>query len=154
MRNTTHIEIGRFAPVLCSTLTLFLVACANNTSIPPVAEPSPSPEDKRTACEKKFSDRVDRVVTVTGTFSLAGKLGPFIVMDDCQFYLRSDQLFDWNDDKYSVMEGKSVRVTGTLRFKSSSDSPPGPVPEARAPNHFYFDPRRSTIELNEYPATP
>ena len=128
MRNTTHIEIGRFAPVLCSTLRLFLVACAYHTSIPPVAEPSPSPIDKRTACEKKFSDRVDHVVTVTGKFSLAGKLGPFILIDDCGIYLRSDRGFDWNDDKYSMMEGKSIRVTGTLRFKDYPDAPPGPVP--------------------------
>jgi hypothetical protein len=153
MRNTTHGEIGRFAPVLSSTLTLLLAACANNPSIPPVAEPSPSPVDKRTACEKKFSERVDHVVTLTGKFSLSGKLGSFILSDDCEIYLRSDQGFDWNDDKYSRMEGKSVRVTGTLRYKGYPDTGPRPRAEARAPNHFYFDPRVSTIELND-PAKP
>ena len=146
-----HLEIGRFAPVLSSTLALLLVACANNPSIPPVAEPSPSPVDKRNACERKFSDRVDQVISVTGTFSLSGKFAPLIVIDDCGIYLRSDQGFDWNDDKYSRMEGKSVRVTGTLRFQDNPDSPPGPVTEARVPDHFYFDPRTSTIELNEHP---
>ena len=149
-----HLEIGRFAPVLSSTLALLLAACSNNPSIPPVAEPSPSPVDNRTNCEKKFSERVDHVVTVTGKFSLFGKLGSFIMIDDCQIYLRSDQRFDWNDDKYSMMEGKSVRVTGTLRFKRYPAPPPGPVAEARAPSHFYFDPRISRIELNEYPAKP
>ena len=133
---------------------LLLAGCANNPSIPPVAEPSPSPVDKRTACEKKFSDRVDHVLTVTGRFSLFGKLGSFIMIDDCQIYLRSEQGFDWNDDKYSKMEGKPVQVTGTLRFKGYPDTTPGPVAEARAPDHFYFDPRTSTIELGEYPARP
>ena len=149
MRNSTHIEIGRFAPVLSSTLALFLAACSNSSSIPPVAEPSPSPVDKQTPCERKFKERVDQVITVTGKFSLAGKLGPFIVIDDCQIYIRSDQGFDWNDDKYSVMEGKSVRVNGMLRFKDYPDAPPGPIPEARPPDHFYFDPRTSSIELNK-----
>ena len=149
MRNTTHIEIGRFAPVLiCGAL--FFAGCANNASIPPVAEPSPSPKDERTACEQKFSDRVDQVVTVTGKFSLTGKLGPLILIDnDCAIYLLSDQRFDWNDDKYTAMEGKSVRVTGTLRFKSYPDEPPSPVPVGRAPDHFYLDPRISTMELTE-----
>jgi hypothetical protein len=130
-------------------LALLLVACANNTSIPPIAEPSPSPLDKQTPCERKFKERIDQLITVTGKFSFAGKLGPFILIDDCEIYLRSDQRFDWNDDKYSVLEGKSVRVTGTLRFKDYPDSPPGPVPVGRAPDHFYFDPRTSTIELNK-----
>jgi hypothetical protein len=126
---------------------LFLAACATKTSIPPVAEPSPSPVDQRNACERKFSDRVDQSVTVTGRFSLIGKLGPFIAIDDCEIYLRSDQPFDWNDEKYSRMEGKSVRVTGTLRFKDYPEVPAGPVAVGLAPDHFYFDPRTSTIEL-------
>ena len=149
MRNTTHIEIGRFAPILSSTLALFLAACANNASIPPVAEPSPSPVDKQTPCARQFKESIDQPITVTGKFSFAGKLGPFILIDDCEIYLRSDQRFDWNDDKYSVLEGKSVRVTGTLRFKSYPESPAGPKAEGRAPDHFYFDPRTSTIELSK-----
>ena len=148
VRNTTHIEIGRFAPVLGLMFALLLVGCSSTASIPPVAEPSPSPKDERTACERKFSDLVDQVVTLTGKFSLSGKLGPLIVVEDCGIYLRSDQGFKWNYDRYSVMEGKWVRVTGTLRFKAYPYIP-SPVPVGRAPDHFYFDPRTSTIELNK-----
>jgi hypothetical protein len=145
MRRSTKIECRNFL----LGAALLLAACANNTSIPPVAEPSPSPVDKQTPCERKFKERIDQLITVTGKFSFAGKLGPFILIDDCEIYLRSDQRFDWNDDKYSVLEGKSVRVTGTLRFKAHTDRPPGPVPVGLAPDHFYFDPRTSSIELNK-----
>jgi len=153
-----HKDMCRWIKLECRNFligaTLFLAACANNASISPVADPHQSPVDKRTACEKKFSDRVDQIVTLTGRFSIMGKFGPSIVIDECAFYLRSEQAFEWNDDKYSRMEGKSVRVTGTLRFKRYPAPPPGPVAEARAPSHFYFDPRISRIELNEYPAKP
>jgi hypothetical protein len=74
MRNTTHLEIGRFAPVLSSTLALLLAACATNHSIAPVAEPG------------------TRVIQIV---------------------------------------------------------PRDPYPEARAPDHFYFDPRTSAIELSK-----
>lgn len=74
-----------------------------------------------------------------------------VVVEDCGIYLRNDEGFKWNYDRYSVMEGKSVRVNGILRFKRYPYAPPGPVVEGRAPDHFYFDPRTSTIELTESP---
>jgi len=126
---------------------LFLAGCTSNASIPSVALPSPSPTDNRTVCERKFREQVDQVVTLTGKFSLAAKLGSLIEIDGCEIYLRSDQGFVWYDNKYSVMEGKLVRVTGILRFEHSPDIPPGPRAEGRVPDHFYFDPRTSTIEL-------
>ena len=132
----------------CLGLLLAGAACRHQASIPPIAEPSPSPVDKRTACEKKFSERIDQVVTVSGRFSLFGKLGTFVLVDGCQIYLLSDRPFDWNADNYSRMEGQEVRVTGTLRFKDYPELPPGPQPVGRAPDHFYFDARTSTIELN------
>jgi len=100
-------------------------------------------------CERKFHDSINQNVTLTGRFSLAGKLGPFIVVDGCEIYLRSDEPFDWNGDVYSRMEGREVRVTGTLRFIDNPEPPHGLRPVAVAPDYFYFDPRTSTIQLSQ-----
>ena len=135
--------------VICLAL-LAVGACGNHPSIPAIAEPSPTPSmDAAHQCEHKFHDRIDKQVTVSGRFSLFGKLGTFVLVDGCQIYLLSDGPFDWNADNYSRMEGQEVRVTGTLRFKDYPELPPGPQPVGRAPDHLYFDARTSTIELNQ-----
>jgi hypothetical protein len=134
--------------IICLGL-LGIASCANDGSIPAVPNPSPTKSlNAEQQCERKFHDQIDQQVTLIGPFSLSGKLGPFIVVDGCEIYLRSDEPFDWNDDKYARMERQEVRVIGTLRFKSNPKVlPPGPRPVARAPDHFYFDPRTSTIQL-------
>ena len=144
MKTSKRSQIG-FALAL---LLLTLAACGSQPSIPPAAQPSPTPVDLTGAPASKLHQHVNQLVTIRGRFSLVGKLGPFIVVNGEPIYLRSDEHSSWGE-AYSKMEGREVRLIGTLRFADTPEPPPGPLAEARAPDHFYFDAKEIQIELTE-----
>jgi hypothetical protein len=133
--------------VFLAAIVLLTTACSQSSSSPPnipaqpLAGPTASPESE-------LRPHVGKLVTLHGKFSLSGKLGPFIVVGNEPVYIISRGNFSWGKE-YDRMEGKDVRVTGTLGFYSAPPVTPGPVAEARAPDHFYFEAQSAKIELNE-----
>ena len=85
-------------------------------------------------------------VTMRGKFSLRGKVGPFIFVRRRPIYLESRESFSWGKS-YARMEGRTVRVTGTFRFAHYPAPPPQALPEASAPDHFYFEAETARVEL-------
>ena len=83
-----------------------------------------------------------------GRFSLRGKLGPFILLGSRQIYLVPTGSFSWAEP-YARMEGRNVRITGTLRFAHYPEPAAGALPEGRAPDHFYFEAETAKVELSE-----
>ena len=82
---------------------------------------------------------VGRQVTLRGTFSLRGKVGPFVLVSGRPVYLVASGSFTWGE-RYAEMEGALVIVTGTLRFHPSppaSETVNSAV--ARTPDYFYFE---------------
>src|SRR5208282_5593630 len=95
-----------------------------------------------------FSDEVSQVsqalvgkqITIHGKFSLLGKVGPYIVLDNRQVvYLENTKgSFTWGKP-YSEMEGKLVSATGFLRFYQEPPAEPTDRAVTRVGDHFYFE---------------
>lgn len=81
-----------------------------------------------------------------GKFSLRGKIAPFILSGGRPIYIKPSGSFSWGED-YAKMEGRDVRVTGTLRFVHYPTPSPQALPVGRAPDHFYFEAETAKIEL-------
>ena len=92
---------------------------------------------------------VGRRVTLSGQFSMRGKIGPFLIVSGQPVYLVSSPPSTW-PRKYSRMEGKRVRVTGTLRFYQAPPLPEhADSAEARLPDYFYFEAKHTIVRLND-----
>jgi hypothetical protein len=87
-------------------------------------------------------------VTVTGRFSMRGKVGPFIIVAGRPINLEPKGPFSWSPS-YSRLEGRQVRVTGTLRFFHSPQPPRDDLPEARVADHFYFEAESAKVQLQK-----
>jgi hypothetical protein len=85
-------------------------------------------------------------VTLSGEFSLRGKMGPFVMIGGRGVYLIASGSFTWGAP-YESMEGKRVTVTGTLRFYKAPPAPAGPLAEARLPDHYYMEAESARVEL-------
>jgi hypothetical protein len=83
-----------------------------------------------------------------GRFSLRGKVGPFILVGGRPIYLVPTGAFTWGEP-YAQMEGKDVRVTGTLRFAHYPTPPAEALPAGRPSDHFYFEAETARIELSQ-----
>ena len=110
-----------------------------------VLQPTPTPI-KLTGTASEWREHVGRQVTVQGRFSLEGKIGPLIVAGDGLIYIKPNAPGSWWD-RFRKFEERDVRVTGVLRYWQSPDATPGPVAEARVPNHFYFEEATASIQL-------
>lgn len=94
---------------------------------------------------------VGKQITIRGQFSLGGKVGAYIALDNQQVvYLEPTQgSFTWGK-AYSEMEGKLVTATGILRFYHE---PPlaGPTDRAvtvqRVSDHSYFAAETAQVRL-------
>jgi|ERR1043165_3455127 len=105
------------------------------------------PFDLTSASDDELKQHLDKTVTMTGRFSLRGKLGPFIEVGKRPMYLEAKGSFSWGD-AYAAMEGREVRVTGVLKFFQSPEVlMPKNSPVAQAPDHFYFVAETAKIEL-------
>lgn len=82
-----------------------------------------------------------------GKFSLRGKLGPFILHRGRPIYLESQGSFSWGKH-YDRLEGKTVWVTGIMRFYNPAPNPEGMSAVARAMAHFYFEAETARVKLS------
>ncbi len=76
-----------------------------------------------------------------GKFSLRGVVAPFIRVGIRTIYLKPKGSYSWGK-KYERMDGRAVRVTGTLEFEHF---PPSSLQHPR--DYFYFQPEAASIEL-------
>jgi len=92
--------------------------------------------------------RIGQEVTLRGTFSLRGKIGPFVLVSGNPVYLVAAGSFSWQP--YSRLEGKIVSVTGVLHFFKApvEPDPPGPI-AARPPDYFYFEAASAVVKAAE-----
>jgi TonB family protein len=98
----------------------------------------------------ELASLVGKPVTLRGKFSLNGKVGPLVLVDDKIVYLRSKLSFVWGR-RYELMQDKVVTVTGTLRFFKE---PPQPdfvrgVAVPKIGDYFYFQAEQASIELDQ-----
>ncbi|HVS81060.1 MAG TPA: hypothetical protein VHE60_04940 [Pyrinomonadaceae bacterium] len=142
---------------LAVSLALLLAAgkCAQRASTPTKVQRAPTPPeaqqvstrlDLTSASDNDLQQHLGESVTMRGQFSLRGKLGPFILVGGRPIYLIPHGSFSWGEP-YASMEGRNVRVTGTLRFARYPPPPPQALPEGRAPDHFYFEAETAKVEL-------
>jgi hypothetical protein len=129
-------------------LLLVVAGCAHRASKPPAVPRAPTPIDLTSAPDSELQKQVGKRVTMRGQFSLRGKVGPFILVGGRPIYLVPKGSFSWGEP-YRSMEGKDVRVTGTLRFAHYPEPPPGALPVGRASDHFYFEAETAQIELSQ-----
>lgn len=114
----------------------------------PAAPLAPAPLDLTGVAASEWPQHLGERVQMRGQFTLRGKVGPFILVGGRPVYLVPTGAFAW-DETYARMEGKSVRVTGTLRFAQQPALPPGALPEGRASDYFYFEAETARIELGQ-----
>jgi hypothetical protein len=94
-----------------------------------------------------LSSLIGQQVTLSGEFSLRGKVGPFVLIDGRPVYLVAKGSFGWGRP-YSKMEGRRVTVTGKLKFyRSPVESVPRDSVTAGIPEYFYFEAERAVVRL-------
>jgi len=107
------------------------------------------PEDATVANEVSPA-LVGKQITIHGKFSLWGKFGAYVELDNQQVaYLEhrgKGGTFTWGKP-YSEMEGKLVEVTGVLRFYHAPPAVPTDRTVARAPDYFYFEVETAQVRL-------
>ena len=130
------------------TLLLALAGCSHRASIPRAGQPAPTPIDLTLVSDRELQQHLGERVTMRGRFSLRGKLAPLILVSERPIYLVPKGPFSWGEP-YASMEGRDVRVTGTLRFAHYPEAPLGALPEGRPSDHFYFEAETTNIELSE-----
>jgi hypothetical protein len=94
---------------------------------------------------------VGKQITIHGKFSLWGKVGPYIRLDNQQVvYLENTkESFTWGKP-YSEMEGKLVAATGTLRFYQEPPAEPTERAVTRVRDHFYFEAESVQLRLTSH----
>jgi|GEM_PF-5656594 len=87
-------------------------------------------------------------ITMSGKFALNGKLGPYILCDEVVFYLlpKNGSSFGWGPE-YAKMDGKNVRISGTLHFVQYSDFGGGNKFADKPYDHFYFEAETAKVAL-------
>jgi hypothetical protein len=107
----------------------------------------PTPSEVAAPSGEVSQALIGKQITVHGKFSLLGKVGPYVTLDNRQaVYLVSKESFAW--EPYSEMEGKRVAATGVLRFfhmpPSTTDA------EAHLVDHFYFEAETAQVRLDTH----
>ncbi|MFN2530106.1 MAG: hypothetical protein ABR555_02295 [Pyrinomonadaceae bacterium] len=131
-----------FLPI---ALVLVIGSCVHHQSKTP-PQTAPSIVDLTGASDSELRKHLGETITIRGRFSLRGKLGPFINFRSGPIYIEPSNPIT-SDNTYDNMEGKQVKVTGALRFAKFPPSNTNALPEARPPDHFYFESETVKIEL-------
>ena len=113
----------------------------------PAATPAAA-ADLSAASDAEWHRHVGQTVSLRGSFSLRGKVGPFILVSERPVYLVSHGAFSWGE-RYERMEGRHVQVTGILRFAHYPEASPDSLPVSRPSDHFYFDAASASVELSQ-----
>lgn len=81
---------------------------------------------------------IGKQITIRGMFSLWGKVGPYVSLDNRQeVYLESKGSFTWGKP-YSDMDGKLIEASGVLNFYHEPPSQPMNQAVQHVPDYFYF----------------
>jgi hypothetical protein len=128
---TGHLSNGlRAVAFLSITIVLLAGGCKHPRSTP----------EGTTVTNEVSNALIGKKITIHGKFSLWGKFGAYVVLDNQQLVdlePRGPGTFTWGKP-YSEMEGKLVEATGTLRFYHEPPAEPSNRTVARAPDHYYF----------------
>lgn len=92
---------------------------------------------------------IGKQITIRGKFSLWGKVGPYVALDNHQaVYLvpMKSESFTWGKP-YSEMDGKRVAVTGVLRFYHEPDAKLRDETVQYVPDFFYFEAEIAQLRL-------
>jgi hypothetical protein len=113
--------------------------------------PRSTPEDATAASNEVSPALIGKQITIRRKFSLWGKVGPYISLDNQQqVYLQSKGSITWGKP-YSEMDGKFIEATGTLRFAHSPDAEPVDKDKAllvaRVRDYFYFEVETTQLRL-------
>jgi hypothetical protein len=109
--------------------------------------PRSTPEDAPAASNEVSHALIGKQITIRGKFSLRGKFGPYVLLDNQQaVYLVPRGSFTWGEP-YSEMEGKLVAAAGTLSFYHGPNGEPADPSVARAPDYFYLDAETAHVRL-------
>jgi|ERR1051325_5472547 hypothetical protein len=112
---------------------------------PPCGPGSPKPDFYGEVWQSLVGQRI----TIRGKFSLWGKIGPYIALDEQQqVYLMHGGSFTW-EKHYSEMEGKRVIATGILRFYHAPPTEPTERHVAHAPDYFYLEVEGGRLRLSQ-----
>jgi len=92
---------------------------------------------------------VGKQITIHGKFSLRGKIGPYIVLNNRQlvYLVNTKGSFTWGKP-FSEMEGKLVAATGTLRFYHAPPAKPAERAVQSAPDFFSFEVETTQLRLS------
>jgi hypothetical protein len=140
---TGHLSKGlRAAAFLSITIVVLAGGCDH---------PRSTGEGAAAGSNKVSQALVGKQITIRGKFSVRGKFGGFVELDNQQVvYLepRGPSTFTWGKS-YSEMEGKLVEATGTLRFyhDAAPVDPAKAYAKARAVDHFYFEAETAKLLL-------
>jgi hypothetical protein len=140
---TGHLSEGlRAAAFLSITIVVLARGCDH---------PRSTPENATAASSEVSQALIGKQITIRGKFSLWGKFGGFVDLDNQQVVyieLRGPSTFTWGKP-YSEMEGKLVEATGTLRFyhDAAPVDPNKAYAKARAVDHFYFEAETAQLRL-------
>jgi hypothetical protein len=109
--------------------------------------PRATPEEAPAVSYEALPTRIGKQVTIRGTFSLRGKFGAYVLLDNQHgVYVVPSGSFTWGKP-YSEMEGKLVAATGTLRFYHSPDAKPAYPAVAIPPDYFYLEAETTQLRL-------
>jgi hypothetical protein len=110
-------------------------------------DPQPRRSEVAVQSDEVSQAFIGKQITVHGKFSLTGKVGPYVTLDNRQaVYLVSKESFA--REPYSQMEGKRVAATGVLRFFHMPPSTTGA--EQVPPDYFYLDAKTAQIRLDTH----
>ena len=129
-------------------LLLAAVGCAHRVSSQHDVHRAQAPLDLTDAPESELRQHPGQIVTMRGKLSLRGKVGPFILVAGRPVYLVPKGSFTWGEP-YASIEGRDVRVTGTLGFAHYPQRAPVDLPEGHAADHFYFEAETAHLESSQ-----
>jgi hypothetical protein len=141
---------GNFFKHLCTAVIFsitFVALTGGGNCSRAISEATPLASRETSSVSEVSQALVGQRITVRGKFSLWGKLAPYITLDSRQaVYLVPKGSFTWGKP-YSDMDSELVLATGTLRFYKAPLAETTARPEARAPDHFYFNAETTQVRL-------
>ena len=134
-----HLSKGLRATAFFSLLIVVLLGGCDH--------PRSTPKAATTAYDEVSQTSIGKQITIRGKFSLWGKVGPFVELDNQPaVYLVPKGSFTWGKP-YSDMDGKLVAATGVLRFYHAPPAEPTARAVTRLPDFFYFDAETTQLRL-------
>jgi hypothetical protein len=121
-------------------LSVVVVICLSSLSAvlgqTPVTDVNRSRSQEFETLKREMMPHVGQKMTVVGTLT-SGKLGWVVNFDKGFVYIYGSDMSEMN--RLGRFAGRTVEVTGTLRYSPAPEPVKSPVAVAMVPEHFYFD---------------